>query len=151
MDYLKLAELLLPDTYMSTKEILEIYPRRNLPSDAKVTRFAPSPTGFLHMGGLFAAIISERLAHQSRGVFYLRIEDTDKKREVKGSIPEIIKSLAYFGISFDEGEVTHQNEVGGYGPYTLYLLEPKRLYQYLTADIITHSYSGIEYSFLGFI
>lgn len=117
MDYLKLAELLLPDTYMSTKEILEIYPRRNLPSDAKVTRFAPSPTGFLHMGGLFAAIISERLAHQSRGVFYLRIEDTDKKREVKGSIPEIIKSLAYFGISFDEGEVTHQNEVGDYGPY----------------------------------
>lgn len=117
MDYAKLADLLLPDVDTSIEEILDMYPKRNLPADAKVTRFAPSPTGFLHMGGLFAALISERLAHQSGGVFYLRIEDTDKKREVKGSIPDIIKSLDYFGIRFDEGEVKPEKEIGNHGPY----------------------------------
>ena len=117
MNYAKLAGLLLPDTDMSIEEILAMYPKRNLPANAKVTRFAPSPTGFLHMGGLFAALISERLAHQSGGVFYLRIEDTDKKREVKGSIPQIIKSLDYFGIRFDEGEIKPEKEIGNYGSY----------------------------------
>jgi glutamyl-tRNA synthetase len=117
MDYLKLAELLLPDTNVSTEEILDMYPKRSLPANAKVTRFAPSPTGFLHMGGLFAALISERLAHQSSGVFFLRIEDTDKKREIEGSITGIINSLNYFRISFDEGEIKPGKEIGEYGPY----------------------------------
>jgi len=117
MDYSKLADLLLPDVNVSIEEILDMYPKRTLPADAKVTRFAPSPTGFLHMGGLFAALISERLAHQSGGVFYLRIEDTDKKREVKESIPGIIDSLNYFRISFDEGEIKPGTEIGNYGPY----------------------------------
>lgn len=127
MDYAKLADLLLPATNVSTEEILAMYSKRNLPANAKVTRFAPSPTGFLHMGGLFAALISERLAHQSGGVFYLRIEDTDKKREVKGSIPQIIKSLDYFGIRFDEGEIKPEKEIGNYGPYKQ--SERKELYK----------------------
>lgn len=117
MDNSKLADLLLPDTEISVEEIQDMYPKRILPACAKVIRFAPSPTGFLHMGGLFAALISERLAHQSGGVFYLRIEDTDKKREVKGSITEIINSLNYFNISFDEGTIKPDIEVGSYGPY----------------------------------
>lgn len=117
MSYAKLADLLLPDTNVTIEEILDMYTKRILPDNAKVTRFAPSPTGFLHMGGLFAALISERLAHQSGGVFYLRIEDTDKKREVKGSISEIINSLNYFRISFDEGEIKPEEEIGSYGPY----------------------------------
>lgn len=117
MDYLKLADLLLPDTNVPIGEILDMYPKRSLPANAKVTRFAPSPTGFLHMGGLFASLISERLAHQSGGIFYLRIEDTDKKREVEGSITEIINSLNYFRISFDEGEIKPDIEIGSYGPY----------------------------------
>jgi glutamyl-tRNA synthetase len=117
MDNIKLADILLPDTNMTTQKILEMYPKRHLPVDAKVTRFAPSPTGFLHMGGLFAALIPERLAHQSGGVCYLRIEDTDKKREVEGSIPTIIRSLDYFSIRFDEGEIKPGTEIGNYGPY----------------------------------
>lgn len=117
MDYDKLADLLLPDVNMTVENIEKMYPKRNLPVDAKVTRIAPSPTGLIHMGVVYAALISERLAHQSDGVFYLRIEDTDKKREVKGSIPEIIKSLGYFGIRFDEGEVIPEKEIGNYGPY----------------------------------
>ena len=77
MDYVKLADLLLPDTNVFIEEILEMYPKRHISVDAKVTRIAPSPTGFIHLGNVYAALISERLAHQSDGVFYLRIEDTD--------------------------------------------------------------------------
>lgn len=113
----KLAELLLPDVRLSPPEIAKRYPKRELPQGAMVTRFAPSPTGFVHMGGLFAALISERLARQSGGLFYLRIEDTDRKREVKGSIPQILKSLDYFGIGFDEGETESGKDKGLYGPY----------------------------------
>jgi len=112
MDDLTLADILLPDTGLSVGEVNARYPKRVLLADAKVTRFAPSPTGFLHMGGLFAALVSERLAHQSGGVFFLRIEDTDKKREVAGSIPKIIDSLKYFNIRFDEGETEPGVETG---------------------------------------
>lgn len=117
MDYSKLADLLMPDINITIEEILEMYPKRHLPADAKVTRIAPSPTGFIHLGVVYAALISKKLAQQSDGIFYLRIEDTDKKREVKGSIPEIIKSLDYFGIHFDEGEINPEKEIGNYGPY----------------------------------
>ena len=79
MDYKKLAELLFPGITKTPDDYEKLYPERELPEGAKVTRFAPSPTGFLHIGGLFASLISERLAHQSGGVFLLRIEDTDKK------------------------------------------------------------------------
>ena len=98
MDYTKLGELLFPHIQKTPQDYFEMYPKRSLPEGAKVTRFAPSPTGFLHIGGLFAALISERMAHQSGGVFMLRIEDTDKKREVKDGVSGIIDGLKHFGI-----------------------------------------------------
>ena len=117
MDYLKLAELLFPDVKETPDDIEARYPERNLPEGAKVTRIAPSPTGFFHFGGLFPATVCERLAHQSGGVFYLRIEDTDSKREVEGAAAFITKILDYYGIRFDEG-VTADGDKGAYGPYT---------------------------------
>ncbi len=117
MDYKKLAELLFPninktiDYYQN-----EVYPKRNLPEGAKVTRLAPSPTGFIHLGNLYGAFVDERLAHQSDGVFMLRIEDTDEKRKVEGSVETIISSLEYFGLKFDEGAGI-EGESGDYGPY----------------------------------
>ena len=105
MDYQKLAELLFPNVTETTDDIEAKYPPRQLPEGAKVTRFAPSPTGFVHFGGLFPSTIGERLAHQSGGVFYLRIEDTDAKREVDGAAEGLIKTLAHYGIHFDEGAI----------------------------------------------
>lgn len=116
MDYNKLAELLFPETLPEISEINEKYPRRKLKEGEKVTRMAPSPTGFMHLGNLYAALTNERLAHQSGGTFYLRIEDTDKKREVEGGVEAIINALFDFGLAFDEG-VTLDGEKGIYGPY----------------------------------
>ncbi len=111
-----LAELLFPYVTESPEECIARFPERNLPEGAKVTRFAPSPTGFLHFGGLFPATVGERLAHQSEGVFILRIEDTDSKREVEGAAENLINTLNYYGIHFDEG-ATATGETGKYGPY----------------------------------
>lgn len=116
MDYNYLADLLFPNVTLTEEEIENRYPERGLPEGAKVTRFAPSPTGFVHFGGLFPAMVGERLAHQSGGVFYLRIEDTDARREVEGAAAGLIKTLAHYGVEFDEGE-TIDGEVGAYGPY----------------------------------
>ncbi|MBD2865035.1 glutamate--tRNA ligase [Paenibacillus oceani] len=113
----ELADLLFPNVARSPEDVLALYPPRNLPQGAKVTRFAPSPTGFLTIGGLYATMISERLARSSGGVFYLRIEDTDKKREVEGSMADMIESLAAFGIAIDEGPAASGEETGAYGPY----------------------------------
>ncbi len=113
MDFLKLSELLFPDVDKTVDYYEEMYPPRNLKEGAAVTRFAPSPTGFVHFGGLFPVLVGERLAHQSGGVFYLRIEDTDSKREVEGAENDIIKAFESFGIKFDES-VIHG---GDYGPY----------------------------------
>ncbi len=117
MDYKKLASLLFPHIEKSIEDYEKIYPQRDLPDGANVTRFAPSPTGFLHIGGLFAALISERIAHQSNGRFILRIEDTDKKREVEGGIDKILEGLLAFGIKIDEGFTDFNTETGQYGPY----------------------------------
>lgn len=117
MDYNKLADLLFPDVKLTPEDIEKKYPERNLPEGAKVTRIAPSPTGFFHFGGLFPATVCERLAHQSGGVFYLRIEDTDSKREVEGAAEFITKILDFYGLHFDEG-VTADGDKGAYGPYT---------------------------------
>lgn len=113
----ELADLLFPEVTISPNEILSNYPPRNLDKSAMVTRFAPSPTGFITIGSLYATFISERLAHQSDGVFYLRVEDTDKKREVDGSVADMIESLNQFGIVIDEGPTTLKYESGEYGPY----------------------------------
>lgn len=116
MDYEKLANLLFPDVTETPDDMEKRYPPRNLPEGAKVTRMAPSPTGFMHLGNLFGAITDERLAHQSGGIFMLRIEDTDKKREVEGGVETIISVFKKFGLNFDEGALA-DGEIGNYGPY----------------------------------
>ena len=121
MDYQKLAQLLFPNVTETPLDVEAKFPPRNLPEGAKVTRFAPSPTGFVHFGGLFPSTIGERLAHQSGGVFYLRIEDTDAKREVDGAAEGLIHTLAHYGVCFDEGAVIGEDgkicDKGIYGPY----------------------------------
>ena len=116
MDYNYLAELLFPNVTATPEELEEKYPPRDLPEGAKVTRFAPSPTGFVHFGGMFPVTVGERLAHQSGGVFYLRIEDTDAKREVEGAAEALIATLAHYGVNFDEGAISG-GDLGAYGPY----------------------------------
>ncbi len=117
MDYNLLADLLFPNIDKSPDDYEKIYPKRNLPEGAKVTRLGPSPTGFIHLGNLYGAFVDERLAHQSGGVFYLRIEDTDDKRFVDGAVKIIIDSLRFFGINFDEGAGLN-GDTGAYGDYT---------------------------------
>lgn len=112
-----LAELLFGEIFKTPEDYFERYPKRDLKEGAAVTRFAPSPTGFLHIGGLFAAMVAKRVAEKSGGVFYLRIEDTDKKREIDGGVKLIVDGLNAFGITPDEGFVDGENETGNYGPY----------------------------------
>ncbi|HAQ39691.1 MAG TPA: glutamate--tRNA ligase [Clostridiales bacterium] len=116
MDYKKLAEILFPHINETVDYYEEVFPKRNLEPGAKVTRLGPSPTGFIHLGNLYGAFVDERLAHQSNGVFFLRIEDTDEKRKVEGAVETIISSLRYFGLNFDEGALL-DGEKGSYGPY----------------------------------
>ena len=115
--YEMLAELLLPDIKNLPDYYENLYPARNLPEGARVTRIAPSPTGYLHLGTLFAALVNRITATSTGGVFYTRIEDTDKKREIEGGIEDIIDGLNRFGITIDEGFVSGTNESGIYGPY----------------------------------
>ena len=121
MNYQKLADLLFPHVTETPEECEARFPARELPEGAKVTRFAPSPTGFVHFGGLFPVMVGERLAHQSGGVFYLRIEDTDARREVPGAAEGLITTLERYGIHFDEGAILGPDgkvtDIGNYGPY----------------------------------
>ena len=116
MDYPALAELLFPDVTTTPEELEERFPPRNLPEGAVVTRMAPSPTGFVHLGNLVQGMISERMAHRSGGVLFLRVEDTDAKREVPGAVEVLIESLKHYNIHFDEG-ATIEGDNGAYGPY----------------------------------
>lgn len=116
MNNKELSELIFSDIRKSPSDYEKIYPKRKLPDNAMVTRLGPSPTGFIHLGNLYGAFVDERLAHQSDGAFYLRIEDTDDKRYVDNAVDTIISSLDFFGIHFDEG-VTAYGENGEYGPY----------------------------------
>lgn len=115
--YEELADLIFPDIKETKEDLEKRFPKRNLPEGAMVTRFAPSPTGFLHSGSLFAAMIARKFAVQSGGVFYIRLEDTDQKREVAGSGAELIKQLAAFGVTPSEGYLGDNSEIGSYGPY----------------------------------
>lgn len=115
MDWREVAALIFDDVEKEAAEIEAAYPRRNLKEGACVTRFAPSPTGYMHVGGLYAALVSWRMAAQSDGVFYLRIEDTDAKREIEDGIGQIVSALHQYGIEFDEGPF--EPERGVYGPY----------------------------------
>ncbi len=116
MDYQALADLLFPDVTDTPAALEERFPLRNLPEGAVVTRMAPSPTGFVHLGNLVQGMISERMAHQSNGVLFLRVEDTDAKREVPGAVEVLINSLKHYNIHFDEG-ATIDGDNGLYGPY----------------------------------
>lgn len=132
MDYNKLAELIFKDITGTVEELEERFPRRDLPEGAKVTRFAPSPTGYMHIGGLYAAMISRKIAKQSDGVFYLRIEDTDKKRELEDGVNEIINSLKKFDLTFDEGPFEGGENI--YGPYKQ--SERKEIYQICVKELM---------------
>ena len=116
MDYTALAELLFPDVTDTPEALEKKYPPRNLPEGAVVTRMAPSPTGFVHLGNLVMGLTAERMAHQIGGVLFLRVEDTDAKREVPGAVEVLIDTLKHYGIQFDEG-ATMDGDKGAYGPY----------------------------------
>ena len=126
MNYKELADMIFPDA----KEISyyeEKYPRRNLPEGAEVLRVAPSPTGNVHIGTIDQALIAKKLAKQTGGVFFLRIEDTDQKREIEGGISQIIEALKTFDLEPDEGMTSETEEIGNYGPYKQ--SERKDIYQ----------------------
>ena len=116
MDTNTLADLLFPEVTMTEAELEAKYPPRNLPEGAVVSRMAPSPTGFVHLGNLVQGLTSERMSHQSGGVLFLRVEDTDAKREVPGAVEVLINTLKHYGIHFDEG-ATMDGDSGDYGPY----------------------------------
>lgn len=123
----KLSELMFSHIDKTPEDWYAAFPKRELKEGAAVTRFAPSPTGFLHIGGLFAAMISYRYAKTTDGVFILRIEDTDKKREIDDGVSAIVTGLSQFGITPDEGATGLDTEIGAYGPYTQSLR--KEIYQ----------------------
>ena len=116
MDHNFLANLLFPQVTITPEQMEEKYPIRELPEGAVVTRMAPSPTGFVHLGNLVQGLTAERMAHQSGGVLFLRVEDTDAKREIPGAVEVLIDTLKHYGISFDEG-FTANGDSGNYGPY----------------------------------
>ena len=134
MDYQALASLLFPQVTDTPESLEERFPVRELPEGAVVTRMAPSPTGFVHLGNLVQGLTAERMAHQSGGVLFLRVEDTDAKREVPGAVEVLINTLKHYGISFDEG-ATIDGDNGIYGPYrqrqraSIYHVYAKKLVQ----------------------
>ena len=132
MNYQKLADLLYPNADTAEK-IEALYPPRNLPHDAEVTRFAPSPTGALHIGHFFQTLCDTFISKSTGGIFYFRIEDTDKKREIKGSVESTIQTLQDFGIDYDEG-VTLEGEKGAYGPYRQ--SERKHIYEAFAKKLV---------------
>lgn len=114
---IELANLIFPNITKTVEDYEKMYPERNLPEGAKVTRYAPSPTGFIHIGALLSSFTGDMIARQSNGVFYLRIEDTDTERTIDNGINVIIEGLKEFGVDFDEGPLSDGTEKGNYGPY----------------------------------
>ena len=140
MSLQQLADLIFPDVTKTPEDYLKAYPKRTLAEGAKVTRYAPSPTGFQHIGGVFAALVSERIAKQSGGIFYLRIEDTDQKREVEGAIDDTIATMHNFGMHFDEGMTGEDSSKGNYGPYKQ--SERAEIYRAFAKDLVV---KGLAY------
>ena len=130
MDHMKLAELLFPHIDKTPEYYEQLFPKRDLPKGAEVLRIAPSPTGFVHLGNLYGALADERVAHQSGGVFYLRIEDTDLKRKVDGAVEAVLSTFKYFDINFDEGA----EKGGNYGPY--YQRQRAEIYQCFAKKLV---------------
>lgn len=140
MSLQQLADLIFPDVTKTPEDYLKAYPKRTLKEGAKVTRYAPSPTGFQHIGGVFAALVSERIAVQSGGIFYLRVEDTDQKREVEGAIEDTIATMHNFGMDFDEGMTGEATSKGNYGPYRQ--SERAEIYKTFAKDLVV---KGLAY------
>ncbi len=139
MDLKKLASALIPDAdILPIDEYEKIYPERERAPKAEVTRLAPSPTGFIHLGNLYSALADERSAHTTGGIFYLRIEDTDEKRKVDGAVESVIRSLKYFGINFDEGAEI-DSPLNKYGPY--YQRQRAKIYRAFVKDLIERGYA----------
>lgn len=134
MNYEILANTIFPGIDKEPEYYISKYPKRKLKEGAKVTRYAPSPTGFQHIGGVFSALIDERIATQSGGVFYLRIEDTDQKREVAGAIEDTINTMHKFGLDFTEGMTGNDTFKGEYGPYRQ--SEREEIYKTFAKDLI---------------
>ncbi len=135
----KLAQLLYPNITKTPEDYEAIFPPRNLPEGARVTRFAPSPTGYLHMGGFFGALVDIFTAHSTGGVACLRIEDTDKKREVEDGVSAIVNGFKYFGVEFDEGVTGFGTEKGDYGPYTQ--SQRVEIYQTIAKSLVAKGYA----------
>ena len=133
-NYKDLADLIFPHINNTIEDLEKRYPERNLKEGAEVTRFAPSPTGFLHTGSLFTCLVSSRFAKQSGGVFYIRLEDTDTKREIEGSGASLVEQLSVFDIIPDEGYISDEKEIGSYGPYKQ--SDRKELYEIVIKHLI---------------
>lgn len=133
-DNVKLANLLFPDIDKTPDYYEELFPQRDLNEGARVTRFAPSPTGFLHFGNLFTCIVAYTTAKSTNGVFYVRVEDTDQKRKVDGAISSMLKSLSVYGVVADEGVIGENEEKGAYGPY--YQSKRKEIYQTYAKSLV---------------
>ncbi len=130
----KLVERLLPGLTHDIDYYENMYPKRDLPDNAIVTRFAPSPTGFVHLGNLFMLSIARKMARQTNGIFYMRIEDTDQERLVENGISKIIEAVREFGFNFDEGPINEEEEVGSYGPYIQ--SKRKEIYQTYAKELL---------------
>ncbi len=139
MDNIKLANLLFPNTEKTPDYYENLYPLRQLKEGARVTRFAPSPTGFLHFGNLFTCVASYITAKSSGGIFYVRVEDTDQKRKVDGAIGSMLKSLAAYGVTADEGVIAENEEIGSYGPY--YQSARKEIYQAYAKSLVEQGFA----------
>ena len=130
----ELADLMFPDINKTIADYEKMYPERNLSEEARVTRFAPSPTGFVHMGSLLSAFEDYKAAHDTKGVFYLRIEDTDQKRSVENGISGILSDLKNFDIIPDEGMISETESIGEYGPYIQ--SERKEIYHTFAKELV---------------
>ena len=139
-DNLRLAELLFPDITKTPADMEEMFPPRNLKEGARVTRLAPSPTGFLHFGNLFAGMVAYKTAKVSDGIFFVRVEDTDQKRKVEGAIEVMLKGLEAFDVVADEGVVGEEIEKGSYGPY--YQSKRKDIYHVYAKQLVSE---GLAY------
>ena len=135
MDYNKLAEMLYPNVNKNINIYFEKYPSRVLFKDAVVTRFAPSPTGFVHIGGIYASMINEFYARQHSGTFYLRIEDTDQARQIENGVQEIVNTLKNFDIDIKEGAISENEDLGNYGPYRQSMR--KEIYQTFAKHLVS--------------
>ena len=135
----KLAELLFANISKTPEYYENLYPERDLKEGARVTRFAPSPTGFLHFGNLFTCFISYITAKSTGGVFYVRVEDTDQKRKIDGAVDVMLRGLADFGIEPDEGVVGEKEERGNYGPY--YQSQRKEIYQTFAKKLVEEGFA----------